>query len=108
MRTKHLLFTVLFTLFCTCTWAYDFESGGIYYNLYGEQEVSVTSGNYTGNITIPGTVNYNGQNYTVATIETDAFRYCNGLLSVNISENIRYIDNYAFSDCGQLKTVSIP
>lgn len=59
--------------------AYDFEAGGICYNITSEADktVEVTSGNYlyTGDITIPSTVNSNGTDYAVTSIGNSAFSY---------------------------------
>ena len=48
------------------TYAYDFESGGIYYEINGNN-VSVEKGDieYKGDITIPEKVKFNDKTYTV-------------------------------------------
>lgn len=61
--------------------AYDFEVNGIYYNITDEtaKTVEVTSGTkkYTGNITIPSVVTYNGSDYSVTSIGEKAFFFNN-------------------------------
>ena len=65
------LFTLLLAALCTLSvWAYDFEVGGIYYNILEGNNVEVTTGGYTGrppklqeytgSLNIPTTVTYNG------------------------------------------------
>lgn len=65
--------------------AYDFEEGGIYYNVNDDgTTVTVTykwtdwdnyndSLLYGGDVTIPATVTYNGTTYSVSTIGESAF-----------------------------------
>ena len=58
--------------------AYTFQTGGIYYNVTSSSSKTVevtymdasyySLGAYDGNITIPGTVTYNGYIYTVTRI----------------------------------------
>lgn len=45
---------------------------------------------------------------TVTTIGDSAFRYCEGLTSVNIPNSVTAIDSYAFSVCKGLTSVTIP
>ena len=96
--TKNLLATVAL---CTAlsAEAYDFEAGGIYYNITSETDktVEVTSGSYAGDIKIPSTVNNGGKTYTVTSIGDDAFYWCNILTSITIPDGVTSIGNNAFS-----------
>ena len=81
---------------------YDFEQDGIYYKIYYGNELGVTridnNGNtYSGDVVIPGTVVFNGETYTVAQINANAFYNCPNLTSVTIPATVRYMLN-AFSD----------
>ena len=105
---------ILFAAFVSMNlFAYDFVVDGIYYNyLYdGNNSVSVTFKNgyktYSGNVTIPATVTYNGTTYNVTVIGTEAFRSCYGLDTVIISEGVSIIGTRAFKDC-RMKSITIP
>ncbi len=92
-------------------WA--FKSGDLYYNITSNvapYTVEVTSGNtkYSGDITIPSSVTYNGITYAVTSIGSNAFRYCTSLTSVTIPNSVTSIGINAFEDCSSLTSVSIP
>ena len=60
--------------------AYDFEVGGIYYNINGNEATVTYKGNsygsydeYTGSVNIPSSVTYNGSTYSVTSIGEYAF-----------------------------------
>jgi len=79
---------------------YDFVVDGIYYLKTGSGKVGVTCrdayGNcYSGDVTIPETVEYEGETYTVTTIDHNAFTYCPNLTSVTLPATI-YSVNHAF------------
>ena len=65
-----------------------------------------------GNVVIPGTVKYNGTDYTVTTIGNAAFRNNNNITSVigDSIEKLEVLNNSygAFEDCHNLKTVTLP
>ena len=90
--------------------AYDAQIDGIYYNLNSNtNKAGVISGDYeyTGSVSIPETVTYNGVTYSVTSIERMAFRYCSGLTSVIIGNNVTSIANNAFNGCSGLASVTI-
>lgn len=58
----------------------------------------------SGHVTIPALA----RGYTVKEIGKGAFMYLEGITSVNIPDNVTYIDWYAFSDCYRLESVNIP
>ena len=101
--------------------AYDFEVNGIYYNKsgtnatvtyqyyysYGYGIYTYTS-DYTGSVTIPETVTYNGTTYPVTGIEDYAFYCCSGLTSIDIPNSVTSIGNSAFYNCSGLTSVTIP
>jgi hypothetical protein len=90
---------------------------GIYYDIHGnDATVTYKSGpefvgcfsDYTGDVNIPNTVTYDGVNYTVTAIDNYAFVNCNDLTSVTIPNTITIIGNYSFYDCTSLTIVTIP
>ena len=84
---------------------------GIWYNLTSEtQQAEVTSGDtkYSGSITIPAMVTYNGVDYSVTSIGYAAFQYCDNLTTVTIPEGVTSIGEQAFRDCSSLTIVTLP
>ena len=116
------------------TFAYDFQSGDLYYNIISDSTVEVTSDRYYSGLTsviIPESVTYNDTTYSVTsigesafyhcrsltsitipnsvtTIEYNAFRYCTGLTSVTIPNSVTTIGGWAFSSCTGLTSITIP
>ena len=93
--------------------AYDFKSGGIYYNFNDGSSgstVSVTSGDtkYTGDVNIPESVNYNGETYSVTSIGKGAFWYCSGMKSITIPNSVTSIGYQGFYYCSGLTSITIP
>lgn len=94
MTTKHL--TVLAAVLLFATDAAAFQVNGLYYNITGENTVEVTktpraSAPPKGDITIPTTVEYDGQTYYVTAVCDYAFNYNDDITSVSISEGITSI-----------------
>ena len=107
------LFTLLFVIVATTAlWAEDFEVNGIYYYILTDKtnEVAVTYGSplYTGSVTIPSTVTYNGTTYSVTSIGGRAFYLCSGLTSVTIPNSVTSIGRQAFYYCTGLTPITIP
>lgn len=80
----------------------------IHYNFTSGSSVGVTNdpNNYSGSITIPSTVTYNNNVYSVSSIEDYAFQNCTNLSSITIPNSILNIGAYAFSNCSSLSVVS--
>lgn len=88
-----------------------FEVDGIRYKLLSidGNEVEVTAGgDYRGDMVIPGTVVYDGKEYVVTAIGKGAFERCADLTSIVISEGVSMLSSDAFSECINLKSVTIP
>lgn len=93
---------------------YDFVSDGFYYRLNEQGKgVLVTYkdtkfNNYSGNVVIPSTANYNGMSLPVVGIAPSAFRNCKGLTGVTIPATVKTVGQYAFRNCFELEQVNIP
>ena len=62
---------------------------------------------YTGDIVIPATVTYGGQEYSVTSVGNNAFRYST-VTSVTFAEGLKTIGDHAFQCCRGLTTVELP
>lgn len=105
------LFVLAILLVCSFSAsAYDFMVDSICYNIIGDNEVEVTSGDdkYSGNITIPATVDNEGITYHVTRIGYNAFYGCSYLTSVDIPEGVTSLGSSCFSGCTLLEDIELP
>lgn len=104
---KLILFIFLFVP--VLAQAYDAKIDGIYYTFNGN-EATVTSGNsnYSGSVTLPSSVTYNGNTYSVTSIGMNVFWNCLDLTSVYIPNSVTKIGTGAFEGCSHLTSVTIP
>ena len=116
-RTKHFTAFLLSCLFLPLpSMAYDFEEGGLYFNILGTDDpptVELTyagdSGErYSGEVDIPNVVTHDGATYRVTTIGDKAFSGCTSLSAVTIPEGVERIGVNAFRNCTSLASVSLP
>ena len=88
------------------------EIDGIWYNLESEfKQAEVTNPrgtDYSGSITIPATVTYDGVAYSVTSIGEAAFYGCEYLTTIILPESVTYIGHSAFSNCSSLTTITLP
>ena len=94
--------------------AYDFKVGGIYYIILEDgKSVAVTDkslddNSYSGSVEIPSQVTYSGTTYSVTLIDAYAFSECTDLTSVTIPYSVTKIGYGAFQYCTGLTSVTIP
>ena len=116
-----ILLTMLMSMFGSKAFAHDIEVANndgviIYYKWANEAKTELAvsyrgskydsySNEYTGNVIIPESVDYNGNTYPVTSIGSYAFSYCFDLTSVTIPNSVTSIGESAFSTCSGLATI---
>lgn len=123
MRAKRFLLSLLAILANISIYAHDIAVANadgvtIYYKYINNRtELAVTcrgtsyslyANEYSGNVIIPESVSYNGNTYSVTSIQNGAFEQCTSLTSVNIPESVTIIGESAFENCTSLTSVNIP
>jgi len=108
MKRVLLLFAAILAL-STPSFAYAFESGGIYYNILSADpatvEVTYASSaynSYSGEVTIPAAVTNGETTYRVVVIGANAFYECTGLTKVVYPASIVGVAKNAFEKCYKL------
>ena len=115
----------VFVLTPVHTHPYSFIEDGIYYLKQSDHEVWVSTKTleenlhsslpysthnyypcYSDEVVIPGSVEYEGETYTVTGIAMCAFEYC-GVTRVTLPNSITYIDDHAFSN-SEIREITIP
>lgn len=84
------------------------EIDGIYYIIENSATVTKNPNKYSGDIVIPASVTYEGNNYLVKRIDAYAFSDSNDLISIVLPEGLNYIDVYAFQRCSRLSYIELP
>lgn len=116
---KSLRFAVIILLFiATHLQASDTFVNGIWYDFdnstmtatvtYQGASSSSHPDEYSGNVTIPASVLYNGRNYSVTDIGEEAFYQCSRLITVTIPNSVTNIGRFAFWECSNLTSIVIP
>ena len=107
------LFSLFLALVATTSlWAYDFQSGDLYYNITSNSapytvEVTDAVSSITTAI-IPENVTYDGTTYSVTSIWRNAFASCySSLTSVTIGNSVTSIEYGTFYNCSSLTSVTI-
>ena len=116
---KKLLFILMLAVLPAMASAYDAKIDDIYYNFdqskktaevtfmctYYEWENNQDA--YSGAVNIPGSVKYNGVQYSVSSIGEYAFEKCSSLTSITIPNSVTSIGDHAFANCTSLTSVTI-
>ena len=119
MKTFKTLLATLAVLLCSISArAHDFEVDGIYYNVISSSNLTVEVtfrgeywhyyDEYQGVVKIPSTFFYNGMEYHVVSIGSEAFYGCRGLTSIILPESLTSIGSKAFYDCWGLTSINFP
>ena len=112
---KKLLFLFAMMLMAaTGAWAYvEVEVDGLRYRVQTgaspvtAQVIAPAEGVYTGEITIPSSINYNGEDITVDFIRSDAFKNAT-ITKVTIPSTVYFIGGQAFYHCENLTEITLP
>lgn len=95
--------------------AQDFEVNGIFYNIIDVEKRTIevthqknSTISYNGNISIPSSVTHNNTTYNVTAIGDYAFSNCSDLKSVSIPNSVTTIGLCAFQYCPNLSEINIP
>ena len=90
----------------------EFTVGGLTYEVIDQTAKTVEVINFTNELpntaTIPATVSYESENYTVTSIASEAFSQNETITEITISEGITSIGDNTFSQCYALTAVNIP
>ena len=117
---KTTLSTIVVLLCSITTIAHDFEADGIYYNITSSEDLTVEvtyrgddsynsySNEYTGEVSIPENIAYNGNTYSVIRIGEGAFYGCSSLMNINIPNSVTNVGKNAFQACSNLTSITIP
>jgi hypothetical protein len=124
MKTLNLtLRTIMLTLALVSTtttaFAYDMQVNGVCYNINGNEatvtyyDYSSSHGynyynSYSGHVTIPKTVTFNGLSYSVTAIDDYTFSNCKYLNSISIPKTVKTIGFRSFNNCDGLTNITIP
>lgn len=88
------------------------DCGALKYYFEPDQHTAVVCGraaeNTEPNITIPATVTYGDDEYTVTGIDDGAFQYDSNITSLTVAEGITRIEAYAFERCAKLAEITLP
>ncbi|MBR6640266.1 MAG: leucine-rich repeat protein, partial [Muribaculaceae bacterium] len=106
---RKILLTFLMFIAAVPLWAYDFEVDGVYYDIQGDSnrvwvthDGSRNGGCYSGSVTIPYSVTYEGRTYYVDAIFNYAFYNCTDLSTIGVEARLTYIGPRAFYNCTSL------
>lgn len=84
--------------------------GQIKYNINSNNKVSIvgtTTKTVSSSLTIPESITYNGNSYSVVAVEDQAFINCTTLTSVTIPSGVQSIGEEAFKGCSKLSSITI-
>ncbi|MBO4871174.1 MAG: Ig-like domain-containing protein, partial [Muribaculaceae bacterium] len=104
-----LLMAIVFAACCAFSgWAYDFEEGGLYYNISGTNVALATGDNsYEGDIVIPATVEHDGVTYNVTTVGT-VFKNNTTVTKLKLPSSVTTLPESCFAGMTGLLELEIP
>lgn len=120
MKKKVLLAVLLQVLIAAHAVAHDFEVNGICYRVLsvdektaevvckGEMDLNTPPKNYSHDVVIPATVDYNNVTFKVVQVGEYAFYHCDELEHVTFPEGLQEICTSAFQECEKLEDVTFP
>lgn len=90
-----------------------FEVDGINYKLISAENnqaavIEAASGKYSGDIILPSSVTYQGQDFSITVISESAFEACSDLNSVKLPDTLTSIEDFAFEACTSLNSIEFP
>ena len=112
-RRLHLFVLAAALFLSSIASAVTVKWNGLMYNCYinenGKAVAQVLrSGGVTGDVTIAEKISYNNTDYTVTSIQEQAFYYNSDITSVVIPNTIKEIPDQAFYYCKNLKSIAWP
>ena len=109
MKSYLPVWLLVIALLCGVTLAEAFEVDGIYYDLNNEGAVVIRGDTpYSGDVVIPASINYFGEDFPVVSIRVSAFLGCSGLTSITLPESVTSIGGSAFKRCSGLTSITLP
>lgn len=109
MKKVTSLFLFVFLPLMSKAFVGDVVFNGIkYFIITDTPRAEVIANNYSGDIVIPSTIEYNGVVCNVTKIGDKAFQNCRGLTSITLPDSLMSIGEYAFENCQSLTTITIP
>lgn len=111
---QRLLLATVMILNYVVVYADNIEIDGICYSVrrlaIETYDIAVTNkdGGYSGDIVIPQTINYDGKERQVTSIDYRCFSGCKELTSVKIPDGMTSLKQDCFKDCSSLTSVIIP
>ena len=82
---------------------------GIKYSLDVKHKTAkVLENNYEGDVVIPQVVSYNGNEFSVTSLDNQCFYNCSSLTSITLPKGIISVGNSCFSYCSSLSNITLP
>ena len=112
MRILNLIFMMIISGLPIVAYGFsmDVVINGVKYEIFTKEQTATAVGlvdaDYTGALIIPGSVEYEGNNYSVTSVLN--FSSCNGITSLTIGDGVKTISSYAFYNCRKLASISLP